>query len=130
MIETDKLEMLIRRARQEFMNAAAYGANKVESVAILMDSGLVLSGYSQTVANLNAAKDALRGSLNSPSFLEKGGFIKEDFEIAAVVIAVATDKAKPSNGTIKSLRDYGGTKDGQIAFIVSNSSGALREVIL
>jgi hypothetical protein len=129
-VDTVQLEILKIRAKETFALAVSYGANRQEGLSILMENGLVLSGYSQMAPDMNSAKDALRGPLNDASDPYSKGKIKDNFKVAAIVVVTKNQKTNPHKATLRTLSEFVGICDGQTVHVVAADTGTTREIKL
>ena len=127
-INDEKLNVLKQRAVESFALAVSYGANRQEGLSILMESGLILSGYSQIAPDLNAAKDALRGPLNDANDPYKKGKLIDSFKVVAIVVVTKNEKTNPHKSVLKTLRDFVGVSESQTLFVVAADTGMTREI--
>ena len=127
-VDAANINKLKIRAKESFDLAVSYGANRQEGIAILMKSGLILTGYSQVSPDLNAAKDALRGPLNDTTGHLSRQKIRGEFEIVAIIIVTKNEKSNPHKSTLKIINDFVGTSNSQIIKIMAADTEAMRDI--
>lgn len=126
-IDLDRMEALRVAVKSAFDVASVMDVNRPEAVAILMKSGLILSGYTQPKSVNNDPQDAARDALRAviPSFPESakpGSKALDHFTIAAVIILTARQKIQAS--TLNTLKEYPAVLDGTQIFHAKLGSGS------
>lgn len=126
-IGMDKMEALRAAVKSAFDIASVMDVNRPEAVAILMKSGLILSGYTQPKSvnddPQDAARDALRAVIPSfPESAKAGSKALDHFTIAAVIVLTARQKIQAS--TLNTLKEYPAVLDGAQVFHAKLGSGS------
>ena len=126
-IGLDKMETLRAAVKSAFDVASVMDVNRPEAVAILMKSGLILSGYTQpkSVSNLpqDAARDALRAVIPTfPESAKPGSKALDHFTIAAVIVLTVRQKIQSS--TLATLSEYPAILDGAQVFHAKLGGGS------
>ena len=111
---------LLVRAKEAFDIAAAIETVKPCGVAIRMKSGLILTGYGRSIAEGDAAKDALRSAiLCFPTDDKVAPSILDNYTIAAVAVVNASGKISATGHTMKVLRRYNAVAEDAYVYMAS-----------
>jgi len=116
-----QLQNLSRLAKQSFDVAVATGAYRPEGVVIVMKSGLVLTGHSQTQPIIrDAARDALRSIIPTyPTESKVKPAILDQFTIASVIVISSRKNTMPSRAMMDTLQDYPSIVEGARIYAAS-----------
>ena len=117
-----KLQDLLVRAKEAYDVAAHIETGSVSGIAIRMKSGLILTGYSRSVPEGDAAQDALRSAILC--FPESGKQtpkkIMDHFTIAAVALINATGKIGATGVTMRILEKYPAIENDAHIYVAKN----------